>query len=86
MSELQPGMLAMIYGLNRDTEFNGWLVSLDHQVTPENIDDYFETSLGDWIVEHHGEIVFGTFRPQNLLPIKPEADPLDVTETQELHA
>lgn len=86
MSELQPGMLALVHGLSRDTEYNGIIVILLNQITPENIDDFFEVSLGDWEVEHSGEKIFGTFMPKNLLPIKPEADPLDVTHKEELHA
>ena len=47
MSELQPGMLALIYGLVVDTEFNGMMVALSYQVTPENIGDFDDADIGD---------------------------------------
>lgn len=86
MSELQAGMLALVYGLVVETEFNGMMVSLNYQVTPENIDEFDDVNIGDWVVEHDGEEIYGTFMPKNLLPIKPEAEPLDVTHKEELHA
>lgn len=85
MSELQPGMLALIHGLVVDTEFNGMMVTLKYQVTQQNMDEFDDPEIGDWIVECRDEEE-GTFDPKNLLPIKPEADPLDVTNKEELHA
>lgn len=86
MSELQPGMLAMVYGLVVDTEYNGLMVTLTMQVTPDNIHDFGKVDIGDWFVEHGGEEIDGPFMPKNLLPIKPQSDPLDVTHKEELHA
>lgn len=86
MSELQPGMLALVYGLVVDTEFNGMMVTLSYQVTPENIGDFDDVDIGDWVVEHDGEEIFGTLMPKNLLPIRPEADTIDQKQQQELHA
>lgn len=88
MSELQPGMLALIYGLVVDTEFNGMMVALSYQVTPENIGDFDDADIGDWVVECGGEEE-GTFNQKNLLPIfwsRPEVDPLHEKQQQELHA
>lgn len=86
MSELQAGMLALVVGLSRDTEYNGIMVILKYQVTPDNIEDFHDVEIGDWVVEHQGEDIFGTFMPKNLIPIRPEQDPLDVTHKEELHA
>ena len=85
MSELQPGMLALVYGLIVDTEFNGVMVVLKYQITPDSLDDFEDSCIGEWVVEHCGEDE-GTFNSRNLLPIKPEADPLHEKQQQELHA
>lgn len=101
MSELQPGMLALII---RDEicENLGKMVAVDRFV--RNGDDLPDqtTSIGDgWLVIGEGllsEIVedgisiglvadnCAVFEASALLPIKPETDPLDVTHKEELHA
>lgn len=85
MSELQPGMLALVHGLIVDTEFNGMMVALKYQITPDTPEDFEDSCIGEWVVEHCGEEE-GTFNQKNLLPIRPQADPLDQKQQQELHA
>lgn len=83
MSELQPGMLALVYGLIVDTEFNGAMVVLKYQITPDILDDFEDSCIGEWVVEHCGEDE-GTFNSMNLLPIKPEADIIHEEDLAEL--
>jgi hypothetical protein len=90
MSELQPGMLAMVYGLVESAEHNGKMVVAVEHVAGDGLHDGFRitgSDPGDWLCEHDSfEHGVGVFDRANLLPIRPEADPIDVTETQELHA
>jgi hypothetical protein len=72
MSELQPGMLALVIGYTMFPMHLGKIVK---------------------VVSIEGEAAKVTgAEPQeygllkHLLPIKPEADPLDVTHKEELHA
>ncbi|MNR40602.1 hypothetical protein D3C85_1589050 [compost metagenome] len=57
---------------------------------PEINDEQLSTITG-WLVSGDikncgGNVGFGTSYAKDLLPIKPEADPLDVTHKEELHA
>lgn len=86
MSELQPGMLAMIIGARHCQENIGKIVEAveingdEVEVQGVGLIGYSEVKRAKsytgkmWAIKSH------------LLPIKPEADPLDVNETQELHA
>lgn len=85
MSELQPGMLELVYGLVVDTEFNGMMVALKYQITPDSLEDFEDSCIGEWVAEHCGDEE-GTFNQKNLLPIRPESDPLHEKQQQELHA
>jgi len=92
MSELQVGGLAWVYGLSRNTDMNGLMVELVCQPDSNRYENFkFDGwTKGDWICSHpsftaeDGGITL--FDKANLLPIKPEADPLDVTHKEELHA
>lgn len=92
MSELQPGMLALVHGLSVNTEFNGLMVELVCQPDSNRYQNFeFDGwTPGDWVCSHpsftadDGGVTL--FDRANLLPIKPEADPLDVTHKEELHA
>lgn len=73
MSELQPGMLALIIGTTGyRPETVGMIVEII-SVTSE---------AASWM---NGEEMLKTAKI-HLLPIKPEADPLDQKQQQELHA
>lgn len=92
MSELQAGMLAMVYGLVRFAYQNGLVVELVCQTeTPiyENF-SFDGWTPGDWICSHpsFSEEDGGVqlYDRKNLLPLPPLADPLDQKQQQELHA
>lgn len=72
--ELTPGGLAMVYGLVHDTELNGHMVTLKGRV--EDLWPEHKWNAGheqdDWAVEGLAVI----FHARNLMPIKPESDPL----------
>ena len=92
MSELQAGMLAFVHGLSVNTEFNGLMVELVCQPDSNQYENFLFDGWvkGDWICSHQsftekdGGVTL--FDKANLLPIRPEADPLDVTHKEELHA
>ena len=96
MSELQAGMLALVIGC-RNVEVNvGKIVTLERFVTTGEIAFNGPVIRDLWIISGDGigytvggKVVVGNkglSAPQHLLPIKPEADPLDVTHKEELHA
>ena len=97
MSELQPGMLALVVNADKCLDNIGKIVQLSHFVkkgdaTPKRIagvdcwvaygDDLFTNARLDGLQKPG----YGIFKPSDLLPIKPEADQLDVTHKEELHA
>jgi len=92
MSELQPGMLALAHGLAINTELNGLMVELVCQPEDSGYENFeFDGwKPGDWICSHPSfseeDGGVGLFDRKNLLPIKPESDPLDVTHKEELYA
>jgi hypothetical protein len=78
MRELQASGLALIIGAVRLPETIGKIVTLiasSHSL---------EEACDVWYVEGIEPCLF--VRAHHLLPIKPEADPLDVTHKEELHA
>lgn len=94
MSELQAGMLALVINA-RNPENIGAMVDVVRFVNkgdpmPE-VNDQQTSSITGWLVSGNiksigGLVGFGTAYPSCLLPIKPEQDPLDVTNKEELHA
>ena len=80
MSELQPGMLALVIGCYKNPEHIGKIVTIVSEAPEKAIEKY-----------GHGFIIKGV-EPQkwalskHLKPIRPEADPLDQKQQQELHA
>lgn len=84
MSEFQPGMLAMIVG----SRFASTQVNIGKMVEVAHPFDGFEILVsGDSLSGPNGEKVEQALcLPAHLLPIKPESDPLDVTNKEELHA
>lgn len=97
MSELQPGMLALVIGCTSNPIDVGKIVTLDSFLeegcaTPDG--GYTKRAL--WLANGDGlhrmvdgslvSSKYGLYKAKNLLPIKPEADPLDVTHKEELHA
>ena len=98
MSELQPGMLALVIGYDQNPDNLGKIVTAERKVfagdeTPSGA--RFVLAEG-WLVTGSGlSITRGNTRQKsdycyiderNLMPIKPEADPLHVTHKEELHA
>jgi hypothetical protein len=99
MSELQPGMLALVIGCRVDPVLIGSLVTLIKMVEPgESFNGMtFIGTENCWMVEgdslasikadgSHLIANHSYVAPRHLLPIKPESDPLDVTHKEELHA
>lgn len=97
MSELQPGMLALVIGCTKFPTDVGKIVKLDRflnagDATPDN--GYATKDLWLAIGENlhrvqEGNLVaddYGLSMSKHLLPIKPEADPLEIKVNQELHA
>lgn len=73
MSELQAGMLALVIGTTGNRpETVGMIIEIEE----------VEACVAWWTL--NGEMVKTLLN--HLLPIKPEADPLDVTHKEELHA
>ena len=81
MSELQAGMLAMIVGYRYIPENVGKIVEI-----AERLDDGDWRVTGDMVTRSGLKSKTSEVHPKHLLPIKPEADPLDVTHKEELHA
>lgn len=100
MSELQPGMLALVIGYRYEPVNVGKIVTLDRVFN--NGDQgptgrTYEGGSGAWMVRgdnlkcrtvdgiwHESEHAYVS--PQHLLPIRPEQDPLHEKQQQELHA
>ena len=73
MSELKPGMLALIVGTTGNKpETVGMLIEIES----------IFSIVASWTLD--GERMFTML--EHLLPIKPEADPLEIKVNQELHA
>lgn len=78
MSELQPGMLAMVIGTTGNhPEFIGRIVELE-----ERIDCPYGKGWS-WDYDEGGPI---WNLDEHLLPLPPLADPLEITEKDVLHA
>lgn len=103
MSDLQPGMLAMIIDAKHCHENIGKIVEIESfhkKGDPYENGGKFNRDLftcsGDgliaaFVIQNSDEIVkesgnFTFCAPQDLMPIKPEADSLHVTHKEELHA
>lgn len=96
MSELQVGGLAMVIGCLSNPRHIGKVVEIisaipeGHGVSIEGAIYY--CSGGDGFVcsghdvSPHPDHKYGSFAKKHLIPIKPSADPLDVTNKEELHA
>jgi len=97
MSELQVGGLALVIGCTSNPIDVGKIVQLDSflEEGDETPDGGF-TKRALWLatgdVLHRmvdGYLVtskYGLYQTKNLIPIRPEQDPLDVTHKEELHA
>lgn len=97
--ELVPGGLAMVYGLRRDIENNGKVVELvrfmraNEMLTSPITGSPCRSVNPGWLAigniinsSRNEENGCDVFKPENLLPIHPEADPLDIAETMEQRA
>lgn len=96
MSELQPGMLALVIGC-RNIDVNvGKIVKLERFAAVGQIGVCEPVNRDVWVVSGEGVgytvrggIVVGNkglCQSKHLLPIRPEQDPLHEKQQQELHA
>lgn len=96
MSELQPGMLALVIGFNKVCQNLGKIVELSHFVNKGELAIAGPGKKDFWVIKGEGvgytvggEIIIGSVglaEPKHLLPIRPQSDPLDQKQQQELHA
>lgn len=99
MSELQAGMLALIVGFSRNPHNVGKIVTVENKVvmgTPSYDGNGIFADPCGWLVTGEDlnltkglEIIKSNYcyvDESHLMPIKPEADPLDATHKEELHA
>lgn len=88
MSELQAGGLALVIGARHCYENIGKIFEIKEIDTVDQTalivsDSVMAVDLDTGAKGFYGHV---WARLSNLLPIKPEADPLDVTHKEELHA
>lgn len=88
MSELQPGMLALVIGAKYCKENIGKVFEISavdkiDQTALIISDDAMGIDLNTMNIGFFGHMWANL---SDLLPIRPEADPLDVTHKEELHA
>ena len=96
MSELQPGMLALVTGYKNVAQNLGKIVTLDKFVSAGEIAIHGPVRRDLWVISGNGvgytfggNIIIGSIglsEARHLMPIKPEADPLEIKQHQELHA
>lgn len=99
MSDLQPGMLALVIGCRKNPSNIGKIVELVAFLETGEVHDgeMFGGPNASWKVKGEGltgaNLRGDTFpshityvQPSHLIPIKPEADPLHEKQQQELHA
>lgn len=98
MSELQPGMLALVVGYRINHKNLGKIVTAKEKVFNGYVgpDGAEFISESGWLVVGEGlsltsggkfvDSPFCYIEESHLLPIKPEADPLEIKVNQELHA
>lgn len=89
MGEIKPGILALVYGCVQQVHHNGDIVTvLDLVVDNQDAIEYGKYTFDSdnngekcAVVDCHGDIrMYGL---KNLMPINPEADPLEQTQQQE---
>lgn len=95
-TELKPGMMALVIGANRVSSNIGKIVTLDRFVSSGDFAICGETIRDLWIVNGDsvgyssgGKIIIGSIglcRPEHLMAIKPESDPLHTKEEQHASA
>lgn len=96
MSKLEPGMLALVIGCKNNPVNIGKSVTLEAFVKAGDRFVLGKARRDSWHVSGNGlsclvgdEIVVGSdtlVASEHLLPIKPESDPLETKQEQELHA
>lgn len=82
---LRSDGLAMIYGLMVDTEWNGVICYTLYLADPKELDPG-QWEKGDWLCDHEDWESPMVFSDRNLMPINPEADPLESMEPRECQA
>lgn len=99
MSELQPGMLALVVGCRKNPANIGKIVELIKFMRPGDVHDSrrFAGPVAAWKIKSvnlvhlsiSGEEIYSDTsyaEARHLLPVRPQADPLDQKQQQELHA
>lgn len=87
MSELQPGMLALVIRSTLMPEAIGATVICEERVFIDEHGEYADSGIPSWIVSGSDIVPDGAgCYERNLLPLPPLADPLHVTHKEELHA
>ncbi len=98
MSELQPGMLALVIGFTNVPDNVGKVVTVNRYANTgdEGVGKAIYGGSGAWMVSgerltlvHGSKKIIGDFafiKAKHLIPIRPEADPLHEKQQQELHA
>lgn len=97
MSEFKPGMLALVIGCTKNPIDIGKIVRIDSFLNKgdETLDGGFSNrdlwlATGDGLHRMvDGNLVsskYGLYQAKNLIPVRPQQDPLDVTHKEELHA
>jgi hypothetical protein len=87
MSELQPGMLALVIRSSMMPESVGTIVTCDERVFINEYGEFDDSGVVSWMVSGNDYIPDGAgCYERNLLPLPPLSDPLDVTRKEELHA
>lgn len=100
MSELRPGMLALVIGYKYEPVNVGKIVTLERIFNNGDLSytgRIYEGVSGAWMVKGDNlkcrtsggawsDSEYAYVSPQHLMPILPEVDPLDQKQQQELHA
>lgn len=99
MSELQPGMLAMVVGCRSNPANIGKVVELVRFMAPNDMHDgrRFAGPVSAWKIKGDGLVFLNlqgsTYESdcsyaesRHLMPVKPEQDKMETKQNQELHA
>ena len=96
MNELQPGMLALVIGYRNVAQNLGKIVTLERFVKKGQRAIEGNASKDLWVITGDGvgytfggNVIIGSkglSESKHLMPIRPEADPLEQKQQQELHA
>lgn len=78
--KLEPGIQALVFGLTKSEEFNGTVVTLLIHGNEDRMCIWDDWVPGDWICSHPEWETNEMFNEKNLMPIRPEEDPLEIKD------